>query len=1457
MDGVTADPMFNAAAAALGAEKAVHAKVPSDDQESSEEKRQRGEDDPWSNSDPWSEVKDGQPSFEEYQRFCAWLKSTRQPEESSGKSSEQAWWTDRQWHEYGAPKSSSWNGWKHNGYEHPAERRRRRRAWKASEEEDRDDPPDEKRQEKKKKDGSGGGNPPEAPGGAPSDPDEEEDSASSVRTAEVRSLLMKKWKQGERPKSSLGSVKIEDFYGERTKYRGWKRVVKAQQQLYQLDESELSMLIYLSCKKEARDVLEQMILEDMVKPGGLASVWALLDDAYNETNEEQFERVEQEFQMYRRTPGQTVASYISQIKRLKAEYLREDPDTRFSDRAWAQRLLVRASLSKRERLDVFFSAGGIYESRAIERALRHRCQRLHEEERRVPVSSAFKRPTRFSSRPSSMSSATASSTPSTTASSGYARYRKKVSAPPVRGTHVASIEEEELDDDEDEAEDEDLEQDPEAYEAYLQQGPNDECEDEEGTEDEDPDSITSEQLKEAYAAGWKAKDQINAKRRGRSFSQSGATSSRGPKKGPDPRKAATTCSSCGQLGHWKGDPQCPNVQTGVDKPFQPKKDGSAGKGKIHYVNYVQGGSALQTHEKPVEMHEKAIGEKGVKVHEVNFAFVATRTEAPAKSRVTEPGTCMCSACQHVVKTEDRFCASCGVSLAAVPMTDKEKRTSRALETEEVVSSEGESGYVKIPLHAAKEAVTGKPGTGDASRKISVKAVEAIAAIPYMSDSERRSVYDALREQGFKGSREVDQQVQQQRPVSPRPRRHERSSSSTAVAPGHEATTLQPPTSAEPASVRRRRLDEFRRELYEERVDRKGRLKPSQGADVPTDEQLLCSHPWKSLKWTANQHGHFARCMSCDLKNVLVWQERHGSFMAENEVKLDPSSLMAIGDSGCRTAVGGEQWHERFQQALRDRGLTWHSVPESEIFKFGAGDPIPSRVAHIYPIGLHGKNSWVRMSVVSGDAGDCPGLIGPTDMARWSVVFRFKEKMMDALGVSKPMMLTPTRHPGLNLLDFGDVREFAEKEDLLKELEQLRSNPYAFAFVQQDGETSSSGEDREDAGSVGSASTVDSAVRELVEDMDAFQAPQIEAVTHADFDGGSEEEWSSCSTTSHEFGRLEVPEEETSGSEVEVPSADPLSEVQVTLLSKLGQAATMTKGKKRRVRSHVRELREAFALQTVSDPAKEVFAASPVPRPPRHVYSKPQRPYKVLEVFTWTMAVTLCAVSRGWVGCEPVSLPRWDLRSEPDRVEAMRYLAREEPDLLVLAWPCTVWSPLQYYGHTMTEARLDRLHRRQQADREHFLSFVHDAVQFQRRRGRAHLGENPLRSRAWEEPFVSAAYEGECHGRTDMCAYGLRRPDTMLPLLKPTRLAGTREIVEMCDRRCSGCPAHAPTLGQFWFRSERRYRPVAEFAGGYTKAFARCVVQGAEVFLDNWDESLCTVYAARSTVPERAVSPPRR
>ena len=71
-----------------------------------------------------------------------------------------------------------------------------------------------------------------------------------------------------RPKSSLGSVKIEEFYGDRSRYLKWKRAIEAQQHLYGLENAELSMFVYLSTRREARDVVEQHPITSYTGSGG-------------------------------------------------------------------------------------------------------------------------------------------------------------------------------------------------------------------------------------------------------------------------------------------------------------------------------------------------------------------------------------------------------------------------------------------------------------------------------------------------------------------------------------------------------------------------------------------------------------------------------------------------------------------------------------------------------------------------------------------------------------------------------------------------------------------------------------------------------------------------------------------------------------------------------------------------------------------------------------------------------------------------------------------------------------------------------------------------------------------------------------------------------------------------------------------------------------------------------------
>ena len=1320
---------------------------------------------------------------------------------------------------------------------------------------------------KGEKDNGGGGGPPSSstPMDSSSSSSELE---SSVDTSAIRSMLKRRVKQTmERPKSSLGSVKIEEFYGERSRYTKWKKAVEAQQQLYRLDEEELAMLIYLSTRREARDCLDQRAITEYTRPGGLRLIWRILDESFGETEEELFERAEHEYALYRRLPGQSVAAYIGQMKRLKAQYARVDPDTHISDRAWAQKLLNRCSLSRRERLDVFFSAGGTYEPRAIERALRHRCSRTHEEERKIPAPGT----SRMSRQPYK--------------SRGDGKGSSKGRKGHKRSYVAGEGEEEEQPEDE-----EDLEAEEDAYKAYVMQPPANcdaiheemqpiqEIEEESDVEESE---VEEDELLEAYAAGWKAKAKLGDKRKSRGWkTPSSSQSARGAPTLAQ-KKQMSTCASCGVQGHWKGDPQCINVKTGKDKQHVPKTKDGDGVNAVHFTFAV----ASKTLTKKVKTEKEE------------------RTTPPRAPE--EPNSC--PNCRWPTFQSARFCSQCGTPIKKDDRMSDTKRGWVNIESDDegsvaVISSES-SGRRKedekmrsypLPKSLLKEAAGQE--SDDKAQEEMVKATpeEVLAALPQMSKEEKKKIKDMLiREEDDLAFRSLERHriLQEELLEEARRARAERASSST----GKEFQMPRRPKKEEkaegegqeeksekgsyagmkqkgvPKKLKQKMLGEFRKELYDKQVQR-GRLIPSSCAPTATEAQTQCRHPFDSLRWSANGDGHYASCKDCGLRHVLYFSERHGALMAsQGELKEEEKTQQvfmtmtpgyAIVDSGCRTAVAGQDWHESFQQELRRRGMTWKTIEEHESFKFGSGKPETSVRAFIYPIGLHGSNDAVRISCVGGGAKDCPGLIGPSEMARWGVVMKFADKKLEIKGKPKPMQLTATRHPAINLMDYGPEAKtgqgFWEAAEIREVMKILEENPHAWAFYEKDGNdaehTEHSGTDTgettqdEDPSSEEDTHTDSKelwmkALQKLEQDLQVLplleaEQEQAEETDDREMVKSEDEE----SITSHEFGveygsdrESETDTEEEKTSTEEAPAHWTTRHFSKRERTEISQAVT--------------GIQEAYETQSNEKPEKtEAYTA-------RKWQKKKKGKWKVVEIFTWTCMVSMCALQTGnWTMMEPITLPNWDLLRESDRKEALECLEKEDPDLMVIAWPCTVWSPLQHFGNKTTE-QIQALAERRTQQRQ-LLNFVYDACTQQRARGGAVVGENPKPSLAWTEEPIEKAFEGMGDTDTDMCQYGLRKPASEdhlgrpMPLKKRTRLRGTEEIIEECSRRCPNHHEHAPVLGSV--KIQGKWKALSDFAGGYTKEFARCVIKGAEKYLREGRRR--AVFEVEQELPEERLAP---
>ncbi|CAE7228738.1 RE1, partial [Symbiodinium sp. CCMP2456] len=1227
------------------------------------------------------------------------------------------------------------------------------------------------------------------------------DVSSSCPTSELRSRLRRKMKDDGRPKSSISSVRLEEFWGDKRKYLKWRRTVEAQERLYKLEESEVAMLVYLSTRGDARDVLDQRTLEEFTSDGGVHVMWTLLQEAFGENGAEMFERAEKEFNGCRRTPGQSIASYIANMKRLLAQYMRSDPESHLSNKAWAQRLLNRAGLSRRERLDVFYSAGGRYDAGSIEAALRHRCSMVHEEERRVPGLRSDGASTVASFR-SKLSSSGASSL--TRSSKGTGKKRSHV--------HVAEpLAEASQGEDEEDLEEEDVD-----LEHYPGDG-EDEMGDctEEAHDEDDPHSedglCGEDDIKEAFAAGWRAKQKTNNQKKGRGWSApTTRTPSSSPSKGLAEKKRNSQCASCGKKGHWRGDPECENVRNGKDQLHTKKS--AAGPHDIHFVNFTWMEGAY-------------------------------------------PAAPQCPKCFRILQGHPKFCGECGHQLVC-------KRGGQwiLVDEENEVASQVPPAPPR-PMRDERRYEVSKGALGakkDLDKKVLVSASEALAAVGKMSKEEKRSLKYALAHDELDlpppmpepdvpatwgrsaGSHEnIRGPDHRQQPVVPKPLR----------APSHKDEEGRD----KPTAVRRREMQEFKMELYR-RACEGGRCVPSSAAPIPTTKQTHCRHPYEDLLWISNQHGHYARCKTCDLKNVIYWSQRHGVLVAGPEPKgILVASLpagQAVADSGCRTAVAGTDWHFSFQAELRRRGVRFYEVRENEVFQFGAGAPEHSERAFIYPVGVHGSWELVRMSMVGGGASSCPGLIGPSELSRWGAVFDFAGKTLTLKGSSRPMLMTTTRHPAIDLLEFPDGNPW-EDPSVIQTKRVLEDAPHSFAFVSaidldespvtQAGALSSSESEevlseaepphhnKHDTNPEEEQGIRDRRWLELLEnDLGIRTIAALPDAEHHDPDDRDEDDVSSeellsdsgdDSITSHEFGVIHSDSE---------PGEDSAEELMAERDLEPRKPVFFHKNMRKRM-SHTQRAVKDMAQNT----KPSSFNASPGPALTPNRSPRRPGPWRVVEIFTWTMMISMVAAQRGWMVGQPITLPHFDLRDKGDQAAALQYLDNFQPDFLVVAFPCTAWSTLQNWNVHTAEQR-ERL-ARCRAEQRAMLEWVKIAVWRHRARGGAVLAENPRTSLAWREEVVQQTYAGLPADVVDMCAWGLQRPDaevatTPLYLRKSTLLRAQPEILRAACRRCPGTHRHAPSFGGVR-APNGRWVSVAGFAGGYTRAFSEAVVKGAEAYLE--------------------------
>ena len=180
---------------------------------------------------------------------------------------------------------------------------------------------------------------------------------------------------------------------------------------------------------------------------------------------------------------------------------------------------------------------------------------------------------------------------------------------------------------------------------------------------------------------------------------------------------------------------------------------------------------------------------------------------------------------------------------------------------------------------------------------------------------------------------------------------------------------------------------LRRKIYDEACER-GELKVSAMAKYNPQkvrEQVQCQHPFETLLWGGNAHAAYARCGNCDLENCIYTNRPKKVFMTDQDQEDTDSDddngvddvsgvhlvVMEAGwamvDTGCRAGVGGDTWHQEMKKELERLGKAdqIQVVKKEQIFKFGDGVEKISKQTFIYPVGIDGVESTVRMALVPG------------------------------------------------------------------------------------------------------------------------------------------------------------------------------------------------------------------------------------------------------------------------------------------------------------------------------------------------------------------------------------------------------------------------------------------------------------------------------------------------------------
>ena len=159
---------------------------------------------------------------------------------------------------------------------------------------------------------------------------------------------------------------------------------------------------------------------------------------------------------------------------------------------------------------------------------------------------------------------------------------------------------------------------------------------------------------------------------------------------------------------------------------------------------------------------------------------------------------------------------------------------------------------------------------------------------------------------------------------------------------------------------------------------------------------------------------------------------------------------------------------------------------------------------------------------------------------------------------------------------------------------------------------------------------------------------------------------------------------------------------------------------------------------------------------------------------------------------------WDFRIGSHRSKFLQRLREEEPDELLLAPMCKLWSPIQELNIARSEKYKQKLSEEREYNHDTILTMCSVAYQEQYKAGRNATLEHPWLSRAWYTRAFACLEEFSYDAYVDQCMYGLKVPDHQgEPELakKPTCFRTTKQsLADGLSWACDGSHSHVPIEG---------------------------------------------------------------